>query len=62
MIFFITPLGCTALGWMTLQGSKKEGTDLHSVVAKTVDISRDHAKVNSTIIVISAKNSVQSWL
>ncbi|XP_060579033.1 DNA polymerase subunit gamma-1-like [Ruditapes philippinarum] len=37
--------GCTALGWMTLQGSKKEGTDLHSVVAKTVDISRDHAKV-----------------
>lgn len=37
--------GCTALGWMTLQGSKKEGTDLHSVVANTVKISRDHAKV-----------------
>lgn len=37
--------GCTALGWMTLQGSKKEGTDLHSVVANTVGISRDHAKV-----------------
>ncbi|XP_053406122.1 DNA polymerase subunit gamma-1-like [Mercenaria mercenaria] len=37
--------GCTALGWMTLQGSKKEGTDLHSVVADKVSISRDHAKV-----------------
>ncbi|XP_052279468.1 DNA polymerase subunit gamma-1-like isoform X1 [Dreissena polymorpha] len=37
--------GCTALGWMTLQGNKKDGTDLHSMVAKTVNISRDHAKV-----------------
>ncbi|XP_052795995.1 DNA polymerase subunit gamma-1-like isoform X2 [Mya arenaria] len=37
--------GCTALGWMTLQGTKKDGTDLHSRVADTVGISRDHAKV-----------------
>lgn len=37
--------GCTALGWMTLQGTKNDKTDLHSVVAKTVGISRDHAKV-----------------
>ncbi|WAR00192.1 DPOG1-like protein, partial [Mya arenaria] len=36
---------CTALGWMTLQGTKKDGTDLHSRVADTVGISRDHAKV-----------------
>ncbi|KAL4228151.1 hypothetical protein ACF0H5_013584 [Mactra antiquata] len=37
--------GCTALGWMTLQGNKKDKTDLHSVVAETINISRDHAKV-----------------
>ena len=30
---------------MTLQGSKAEGTDVHSVTAKTVGISRDHAKI-----------------
>lgn len=30
---------------MTLQGSKTEGTDVHSVTAKTVGISRDHAKI-----------------
>ena len=37
--------GCTALGWMTLQGKKSDKTDLHSKVAETVGISRDHAKV-----------------
>ena len=37
--------GCTALGWMTLQGNKTDGTDLHSITAKTIGISRDHAKV-----------------
>lgn len=37
--------GCTAFGWMTLQGTKKEGTDLHSKTASLVGISRDHAKV-----------------
>lgn len=30
---------------MTLQGSKADGTDVHSNTAKTVGISRDHAKV-----------------
>ena len=37
--------GCTPLGWMTLRGSKAEGTDLHSVTAKTTGVSRDEAKV-----------------
>ena len=30
---------------MTLQGKKADKTDLHSKVAETVGISRDHAKV-----------------
>ena len=37
--------GSTALGWMTLQGSKAQGTDMHSVVAKSVGVSRDQAKI-----------------
>uniref|UniRef100_A0ACB8E6C4 Uncharacterized protein n=2 Tax=Sphaerodactylus townsendi TaxID=933632 RepID=A0ACB8E6C4_9SAUR len=37
--------GCTAFGWMTLQGKKSSGTDLHSKTASMVDISREHAKV-----------------
>ena len=37
--------GCTAFGWMTLQGNKADKTDLHSKTAETVGISRDHAKV-----------------
>ncbi|XP_063781860.1 DNA polymerase subunit gamma-1 isoform X1 [Pseudophryne corroboree] len=37
--------GCTAFGWMTLQGKKSSGTDLHSKTASTVGISREHAKV-----------------
>ena len=37
--------GSTALGWMTLQGTKSKGTDMHSVVAKSVDITRDRAKI-----------------
>jgi len=37
--------GATALGWMTLQGSKSEGTDLHSKTAHILGISRDKAKV-----------------
>ncbi|XP_060709269.1 DNA polymerase subunit gamma-1 isoform X2 [Hemiscyllium ocellatum] len=37
--------GCTAFGWMTLQGKKSNGTDLHSKTAVTVGISREHAKV-----------------
>ncbi|XP_064484440.1 DNA polymerase subunit gamma-1-like [Ornithodoros turicata] len=37
--------GCTAFGWMTLQGSKAHGTDMHSRTASSVGVSRDHAKV-----------------
>lgn len=37
--------GATPLGWMTLSGTKSSGTDMHSVTAKAVGISRDHAKV-----------------
>lgn len=37
--------GATPLGWMTLIGSKNDGTDMHSVTAKVVGISRDHSKV-----------------
>jgi DNA polymerase gamma 1 len=37
--------GCTAFGWMTLQGNKNDKTDLHRKTAETVGISRDHAKV-----------------
>ncbi|XP_075413957.1 DNA polymerase subunit gamma-1 isoform X2 [Tenrec ecaudatus] len=37
--------GSTAFGWMTLQGRKSRGTDLHSKTATTVGISREHAKV-----------------
>ena len=37
--------GCTALGWMALQGNKADGTDLHSKTANLVGISRDDAKV-----------------
>lgn len=37
--------GCTAFGWMTLQGKKSSGTDLHSKTASTAGISREHAKV-----------------
>ncbi|XP_019749565.1 DNA polymerase subunit gamma-1 isoform X3 [Hippocampus comes] len=37
--------GCTAFGWMTLQGKKSQATDLHSRTADAVGISREHAKV-----------------
>ncbi|KAI7871425.1 DNA polymerase family A-domain-containing protein [Spinellus fusiger] len=37
--------GATALGWMTLQGTKSEGTDLHSKTANILGISRDKAKI-----------------
>ncbi|KAJ8964907.1 hypothetical protein NQ317_005119 [Molorchus minor] len=37
--------GATPFGWMTLSGNKTAGTDMHSVTAKAVGISRDHAKV-----------------
>ncbi|XP_028679587.1 DNA polymerase subunit gamma-1 [Erpetoichthys calabaricus] len=37
--------GCTAFGWMTLQGKKSQGTDLHSRTAAAVGISREQAKI-----------------
>ncbi|XP_021943880.2 DNA polymerase subunit gamma-1 isoform X1 [Folsomia candida] len=42
---FATMHGCTALGWMTLQGTKNSGTDMHSKTASVSGISREHAKV-----------------
>ena len=37
--------GATAIGWMTLEGTKAAGTDLHSKTAKILGITRDQAKV-----------------
>ncbi|KAI0092465.1 gamma DNA-directed DNA polymerase [Irpex rosettiformis] len=37
--------GATAIGWMTLEGTKGAGTDLHSKTASILGISRDQAKV-----------------
>lgn len=37
--------GSTPIGLMTLVGTKSDGTDPHSVVAKEVEVSRDIAKV-----------------
>lgn len=37
--------GATAIGWMTLEGTKSAGTDLHSKTASILNISRDAAKV-----------------
>ncbi|XP_050738206.1 DNA polymerase subunit gamma-1-like isoform X1 [Eriocheir sinensis] len=43
--YFTGEHGATALGWMTLQGKKSDGTDMHSHTARSAGISRDHAKV-----------------
>ena len=45
--------GCTAMSWMTLQGSKAEGTDLHSNTAATAQITREQAKVNTELRIIT---------
>ena len=37
--------GATAIGWMTLEGTKAAGTDLHSKTADILGISRNDAKV-----------------
>ena len=37
--------GATAIGWMTLEGSKAQGTDLHSKTASILGTGRDQAKV-----------------
>jgi DNA polymerase gamma 1 len=41
--------GATAIGWMTLEGTKAAGTDLHSKTAKILGISRNDAKVSGPI-------------
>jgi DNA polymerase gamma 1 len=37
--------GATAIGWMTLEGTKSAGTDLHSKTASILSTTRDAAKV-----------------
>ncbi|KDN36329.1 hypothetical protein K437DRAFT_271157 [Tilletiaria anomala UBC 951] len=37
--------GATAVGWMTLEGTKAQGTDLHSKTASILGTSRNQAKV-----------------
>lgn len=37
--------GGTPLSWMTLIGNKANGSDMHSVTAKAINISRDQAKI-----------------
>ena len=43
--YFAQSHGATALGWMTLQGSKSDGTDMHSASANVMGVSRDEAKI-----------------
>nr|SVE74012.1 EOG090X00SQ [Daphnia barbata] len=43
--YFAGQHGSTAFGWMTLQGKKSDGTDMHSRTALAVEITRDQAKV-----------------
>lgn len=55
--------GATPLGWMTLSGTKSSGTDMHSMTAKAVGISRDHAKViNYARIYGAGQNFAESLL
>lgn len=42
--------GATPFSNMLLAGSKADNSDLHSVVAKTVGISRDNAKVSKSTL------------
>ncbi|XP_054169229.1 DNA polymerase subunit gamma-1-like [Oppia nitens] len=37
--------GSTGIGWMTLEGNKANGTDMHSKTAASINITRDEAKV-----------------
>jgi DNA polymerase gamma 1 len=37
--------GATPFGFMTLQGSKSKGTDMHSVSGRMANINRDQAKI-----------------
>lgn len=37
--------GATPISWMTLIGNKTQGTDMHSMTAKAIGITRDQAKI-----------------
>lgn len=55
--------GASPFGWMTLSGSKSDGTDLHTITAKAIGISRDHAKViNYARIYGAGQNFAQTLL
>lgn len=56
--------GATAIGWMTLEGTKSAGTDLHSKTASILGTSRDAAKVfnYSRIYGAGQKHAVQLLL
>ncbi|KAI1280932.1 DNA polymerase subunit gamma-1 [Halotydeus destructor] len=43
--FFAKIHGSTGIGWMTLQGTKTDGTDMHSKTAQLVKIDRNQAKI-----------------
>lgn len=56
--------GSTAIGWMTLEGTKSAGTDLHSKTASILGTTRDAAKVfnYSRIYGAGQKHAVQLLL
>lgn len=43
--YFCGMQGATGLGWMTLKGERSKSTDMHSVTAATINITRNEAKV-----------------
>ena len=56
--------GASAIGWMTLEGTKIAGTDLHSKTAKILKTKRDNAKVfnYSRIYGAGKKHAIQLLL
>ena len=46
-VLCVSPSGCTAIGWMNLQGNKADGTDVHSQTAAAIGITRNAAKVTA---------------
>lgn len=54
--------GATPLGWMTLNGTKSNNTDMHSVTAHAVGISRSHAKILNYARIYGAGQSFASRL
>jgi DNA polymerase gamma 1 len=58
--------GATAIGWMTLEGTKAVGTDLHSKTAKILGISRNDAKVTllrqrSLMVGLQLRADLRRW-